>query len=91
MSDLPLEVTTVAATLRTAAEWFSGDDRDMMREVADDAERAWDSACCPVCEEVTCDEGCPLEHVRAALEEKGRREGDERRLAREQQEGETSK
>lgn len=90
MSDLPPEVVTTAAALRTAAEWFSGDDRDTMRGVADDTERAWDGACCPVCEEVTCDEGCPLEHVRAALEEKGRREEHERRLAREQQEGEAA-
>ncbi|WP_030757254.1 hypothetical protein [Streptomyces sp. NRRL F-5135] len=80
MSDLPPEVVTAAATLRTAAEWFSGDDRDTMREVADQAERDRDGICCPVCEEVDCDEGCPLEHVRAALQEKGRREADERRL-----------
>ncbi|MWA08768.1 hypothetical protein [Streptomyces sp. BA2] len=62
----PETVTIVAATLRTAAEWFSGDDRDTMREVADQTEANWDSIC-PVCEEVDCDEDCPLEHLRAAV------------------------
>lgn len=81
MDTPPPEVATVAATLRTAAEWFSGEQRDMLREAADGTERAWDSFCCPVCEEVTCDEGCPLEHVRARLEEEERREH-ERRMGR---------
>ncbi|MCX5598425.1 hypothetical protein OOK29_09770 [Streptomyces phaeochromogenes] len=62
----PETVTVVAATLRTAAEWFSGDDRDTMREVADQTERAWDDIC-PVCEEVDCDDDCPLEDLRAAV------------------------
>lgn len=62
----PEVVTTVAATLRTAAEWFSGDDRDTLRQVADQAERAWDDIC-PVCEEVDCDDDCPLEGLRAAV------------------------
>jgi hypothetical protein len=62
----PEVVATVAATLRTAAEWFSGDDRDTLREVADQVERDWDDIC-PVCEEVDCDEGCPLEDLRGAV------------------------
>ena len=62
----PETVTIVAATLRIAAEWFSGDDRDTMREVADQTERAWDDIC-PVCEEVDCDDDCPLENLRAAV------------------------
>ncbi|MDQ0809835.1 hypothetical protein QFZ63_001549 [Streptomyces sp. B3I7] len=63
---VPETVAIVAATLRTAAEWFSGDDRDTMREVADQTEQTWDDIC-PVCEEVDCDQGCPLEDLRAAV------------------------
>lgn len=64
---LPEVAATVAATLRNAAEWFSGDARDTMREAADGVGSNWDDACCPVCEEVTCDKGCPLEGLRAGL------------------------
>lgn len=61
----PDAVRTTVATLRTAAEWLPGEQRDMLREVADQTEWDWDGACCPLCEEVTCDEGCPLGNLRA--------------------------
>lgn len=64
----PPEAETVIATLRTAAEWMERDtDRAMMLEAAERAELDWDGACCPVCEEVTCDDGCPLNRVRTAI------------------------
>jgi hypothetical protein len=59
----------IAATLRQVASWATDDDakRDCLYQMADEVERAdaetlsW---CCPVCGEVDCDEGCPLELVR---------------------------
>lgn len=65
----PEVVRTVAATLRIVMEWYSGEQRDMLREAADEVEQNWDTGgTCPVCEEMTCDEGCPLEHLRGAIE-----------------------
>lgn len=61
----PLVVATVAATLRTAAEWLSGAEHELLLQIAKDAEHGWEDACCPLCEEVTCDDGCPLSTVRA--------------------------
>lgn len=69
--DPPPEVAAVAATLRTVAGWVSEDDRDMFYAAAKQTEHDWDGPCCPVCEEVMCDDGCPLERVRLA-----RRSGD---------------
>jgi hypothetical protein len=43
-------------------------DRRMLLEAAENAELYWERGTCPVCEDVTCDEGCPLKHVRAALD-----------------------
>jgi hypothetical protein len=63
----PPEIATVVATLRTVAGWMPEDQRQTLYEVADQTEATWDDLCCPVCEEVTCDDGCPLQHVRAAL------------------------
>jgi hypothetical protein len=58
---------TVAATLRQVAEQVSDrSDRDVFREVAEKVDFGPDAwLCCPVCEESTCDEGCPLEELRA--------------------------
>jgi hypothetical protein len=65
VSDNPT-VVTVTATLRMLAGYVPlGPDE--LSSLADDVERDWDGVCCPVCEEVTCDEGCPLEDVRAKL------------------------
>lgn len=68
---MTVEETTkiVAATMRVVARWTEDYEfRDMVYAAADQAEAAWDDACCPVCEEVTCDQGCPFESIRAALE-----------------------
>lgn len=60
-------VQLIAATLRTAAEQIQGDtDRITLREIAGTVESNWGGDCCPLCQEVTCDDGCPLQDVRAA-------------------------
>lgn len=61
---------TVAATIRWAAYVLTHDGYtvDSLRYVAEGIDLAWDSACCPVCEETTCDDDCPLASVRGALE-----------------------
>lgn len=64
---LPETVRTTAAALRTASMWLPDEWRDILREAADGAEKAWDDLCCPVCQEVECDAGCPLEDLRAEL------------------------
>jgi hypothetical protein len=68
-TDTEKVVKAVAATLREVAGWGE-DDRNprMMEAVAEDVEANWNDVCCPVCQEVTCDEGCPLEAVRAESE-----------------------
>lgn len=61
-------VKTVAATLRYAAEFADwGKQRDDMLSVAARVEAltAENDDCCPVCEETTCDDGCPLAAIRA--------------------------
>lgn len=65
--NVPPEARIAAKALRTAAQWLPDEYRDMLCEAADGAEKWWDGACCPVCEEVWCDDGCPLEEVRAKL------------------------
>lgn len=66
-------INAVAATFREIAEWGlaydTGPARDDMLEIARkvDLLKDEDDFCCPVCEEVTCDEGCPLEAVRQRL------------------------
>lgn len=69
-------IAAVAATLREVAEWGLSFDngpaesRDVLMDIARRVEllNIADDFCCPVCEEVTCDEGCPLEQVRARLD-----------------------
>lgn len=68
-----LTLETVARTLRTVATQFM-DDRGLM-DLAEDVEHLdvgslrppdghlW---CCPVCQETTCDDGCPLAEIRTA-------------------------
>jgi hypothetical protein len=63
----PDVASTVAATIRTVAEWISNDkDRDLLHSAAQQVEHnpGPDSICCPLCEEITCDDGCPMEVVR---------------------------
>jgi hypothetical protein len=64
---------TVSATLQTVAEWglaFQSTPerpaRDELRDIAEQVDRLErDEVCCPLCEEVDCDEGCPLTPLRA--------------------------
>lgn len=59
-------VQTVLATLRTVAEQLRDDrDRAAVAETAEQIEHGLDDACCPLCQEVTCDDGCPLRADRA--------------------------
>lgn len=59
-------VQTVLATLRTVTEQLRDDrDRAALTETADRIEQGLDDACCPLCQEVTCDDGCPLRKDRA--------------------------
>lgn len=63
----PREAVIVAATLRQLAGWSLGDrSSGSLLELADavEAENYANSWCCPMCEEVQCDGGCPLEGVR---------------------------
>ena len=54
-----------AATCRQVAEWFDPREAALLLEVATAVERlSEDDICCPACEEVTCDDGCPLAPVR---------------------------
>lgn len=61
----------VAATLRTAAFWGlsfdTGPAQEELLHIAKQVEAltAEDDVVCPVCEEIECDGGCPLEAVRA--------------------------
>lgn len=61
-----------AATLRQLASWSPHNEPDSEQEWLDLAsqveglESGW---ACPMCQEVTCDDDCPLEPVRAALGE----------------------
>lgn len=63
-------VGTIVATLRQVAGWIQDPDATMLRETAETLERwdwteEWDALCCPMCEEVKCDEDCPLAEVRS--------------------------
>jgi hypothetical protein len=63
-------LSTTARALRCAASWLSNDkDRATVNEVAHSVETAEPTDeslgdVCPVCEEVLCDDDCPLEPVR---------------------------
>lgn len=56
----------VAATLRTIAEQVrSEEDRADLLVTAAQVQQATGSDCCPLCQEVVCDTGCPLAASRA--------------------------
>jgi hypothetical protein len=55
-----------AETLRQVAGW-PGVTQEELYEIARQVEEAGDEMCCAVCEETTCDSGCPLSDVRSAL------------------------
>jgi hypothetical protein len=57
---------TVASTLRQLADWGSEDRQAVeLRQLADRVEVDDLNMCCPMCQEVRCDTGCPLEPMRA--------------------------
>lgn len=57
----------VAATLRTVAEQVgSTEERANLLHTADEVANGADQTCCPMCQEVTCDSGCPLDGARTA-------------------------
>lgn len=62
-----LVVATVEQTLRTAAGWVSSDkDNELLTETADAVKaQGADGLCCPVCDEIECDAGCPFETLRS--------------------------
>jgi hypothetical protein len=58
-------IETVVRTLRQVAEWMPMS-LEELQETADLVERLGaDPACCPMCEEIECDDGCPLAAIRA--------------------------
>lgn len=58
-------LATVAATFRYAAQW-GGTTPDEFYEAAAEVEAYLAGDDCPVCQEVTCDDHCPLARVRSA-------------------------
>lgn len=56
-------LATTAATLRQVAFWGDAPPENYIA-AAEQVESGYIEDCCPVCEEVRCDEGCPLEHLR---------------------------
>lgn len=72
MSGVPIEVILVVKTLRTAAGWVPEDAARVLREAAEEVEAfrtRYDliGSGCPVCQEIDCDPGCPLENIRNVL------------------------
>lgn len=65
-SETDTVVKTTAATIRYLAGWFDTEkERAHLLEIALEVEATeGHEACCPVCQEVTCDRGCPLEPFR---------------------------
>ncbi|BET51779.1 hypothetical protein RGQ21_67610 [Kitasatospora aureofaciens] len=63
------EVLTIVSTVAATLKQFSWYTNGLLNfdEIAREVELNWDGVCCPLCEEVTCDEGCPLESVREGL------------------------
>ena len=69
MADAPVDPVIVATanTFRYLAGWFGSDEqRAELYEMAEAVEvmTPGNDMCCPVCEETTCDDGCPLAPVR---------------------------
>lgn len=65
-ADDQLIIKTVAETLFMVADWgpsdLGVDIRKVARLVAECNVQEW--TCCPMCEEITCDDDCPLHDVR---------------------------
>jgi hypothetical protein len=67
--DAQLTVTAVVATLRYASNWLDNEaESQMLLDTADHIEQHGSdlpgSLSCPMCEEVRCDEDCPLASIR---------------------------
>ncbi len=65
MADSGEIVETVVRTLRQVAGWMPMS-LEELHETADSVERLGaDPLCCPMCEEIECDDDCPLARIRA--------------------------
>jgi hypothetical protein len=66
----PTDLPTVLSVIKFLRDGWISDvvdagNVDYLADIAAHIENGWlDSACCPMCQEVECDEGCPLEHHR---------------------------
>lgn len=59
-------IETVVRTLRQVAEWMPMSSEEL-QETADCVERLGaDPECCPMCEEIECDDGCALATIRGS-------------------------
>lgn len=62
-----LVVNAIAQTLETLAMWTDETHRESYRYLARDV-RSWEpdqwDICCPFCDEIECDEGCPMSELR---------------------------
>lgn len=67
------ERAVIAATLRQVAGWGSAVDEAGLCRLADAVEHTdpagW--VCCPLCQEVTCDDECALAEIRRQVEASG--------------------
>jgi hypothetical protein len=63
-------LTAAAETLRYVATWGSREPADLaevaagIEQMRDAPPGSLDWTCCPLCQEITCDHGCPLRTVR---------------------------
>lgn len=64
-AEIQLVIETTVRTLRQVAEWMPMSSEEL-QQTADNAQRlgAYD-ACCPMCEEIECDDDCPFAKIRA--------------------------
>lgn len=62
---VPFEIKIAARTLRAASYQLQGEPWDEFHKLADQVEKYWDGGCCPICQEVWCDDDCPLAELRA--------------------------
>lgn len=70
MPDAEVNAAITQATIRTlriAAEWGGALTTETCLEVAGQVEAGHLDECCPVCEEVRCDDHCPLAEVRKGM------------------------
>lgn len=74
LARLRATAATIVATMRYMSYLEVPDNSDVLSYTAGKVEEwaaTYDGThlgCCPVCEEITCDDGCPLEAIRAAAQ-----------------------